>query len=99
MPARLASQFETLKFIKGLAASKRLLTYEVSFPEDYPFVPPKICMTWPTVKHGTGFVLMGGALCLESLTEKGWCMRRSLENLFVEIIFLLGEGNAEFKDE
>lgn len=42
----------------------------LSFPETYPFAPPFVRVMAPLVQGG--YVLTGGAVCLELLTPDGW---------------------------
>eukprot|EP01062_Namystynia_karyoxenos_P030937 TRINITY_DN23002_c0_g1_i1.p1 TRINITY_DN23002_c0_g1~~TRINITY_DN23002_c0_g1_i1.p1 ORF type:complete len:361 (+),score=141.37 TRINITY_DN23002_c0_g1_i1:97-1083(+) len=44
----------------------------MAFPEDYPFKPPFLRVIRPRFKFRTGRVTLGGSICHELLTNKGW---------------------------
>lgn len=46
-----------------------------------------------------GFVLSGGALCMELLTKQGWTASYSVESLITQISATLVKGNARISFE
>ena len=53
------------------------------FAHDYPFRPPFVRVVAPVIQKG--YVLGGGAICLELLTEEGWSSAYSMESVIMQI--------------
>ncbi|XP_055643185.1 ubiquitin-conjugating enzyme E2 Q2-like [Toxorhynchites rutilus septentrionalis] len=64
----------------------------IRFKESYPFEPPFVRIVYPHIVNG--FVLKGGALCMELLTDRGWSPAYSMEAVIVQIAASLVKGNA-----
>eukprot|EP01147_Barroeca_monosierra_P003522 gene3522-6140_t len=62
------------------------------FPDRFPFEPPFVRVLAPYVQGG--FVLSGGAICLELLTPDGWSQAYSLEAVIVQLMTTIAKGGA-----
>uniref|UniRef100_A0A915PJX8 UBC core domain-containing protein n=1 Tax=Setaria digitata TaxID=48799 RepID=A0A915PJX8_9BILA len=56
------------------------------------FEPPFVRLVSPTITNG--FVLGGGAICMELLTRQGWSSAYSIESLILQIAATLVKGKA-----
>lgn len=68
------------------------LLFHFVFKDSFPFEPPFVRLVSPTVTNG--FVLGGGALCMELLTKQGWTSAYSIESLIMQIAATLVKGKA-----
>lgn len=55
----------------------------VSFPENFPFAPPFVRVLAPHIERG--FVMEGGAICMELLTPRGWASAYTVEAILVQV--------------
>lgn len=71
------------------ARDLRSIVMELRFPRDYPFSPPYARILRPRfltmAQGGGGHVVMGGALCMELLTNTGWSSVSALEGVLLQI--------------
>lgn len=72
----------------------KLLEYEVRFDSNFPFNPPFVRIVKPRFAFHTGHVTIGGSICMQSLTPSGWIPVRTVESIFIEILFNMAEGGA-----
>uniref|UniRef100_A0A5S6R4C7 UBIQUITIN_CONJUGAT_2 domain-containing protein n=1 Tax=Trichuris muris TaxID=70415 RepID=A0A5S6R4C7_TRIMR len=63
-----------------------------TFPTKYPFEPPFVYIVRPFIQQG--FVMDGGAICMELLTPKGWSSVYSVESVILQIAATLVKGDA-----
>lgn len=66
-----------------------------SFKENFPFEPPFIRVIMPVLKGG--YVLGGGAICMELLTKQGWSSAYSMESVIYQIAATLVKGKARIQ--
>ncbi|CAK8696157.1 unnamed protein product [Clavelina lepadiformis] len=66
--------------------------FRVTFPSDFPFSPPFVRLVSPYIENG--FVMNGGAICLEVLTNQGWSSAYTVEALLVQVAASLSHGGA-----
>jgi len=66
-----------------------------TFPSNYPFQPPYIRVIRPRFKYRTGHVTIGGSICMELLTNKGWSPQNTVEAVLVSVRSQLIEGGAK----
>jgi len=66
----------------------------VAFPTNYPFAPPYIRVIRPRFQYRTGHVTIGGSICMELLTNKGWSPQNTVEAVLVSVRSQLIEGGA-----
>ncbi|CAJ0944534.1 unnamed protein product, partial [Mesorhabditis belari] len=71
------------------------LLFEFIFNEKFPCEPPFVRLVSPTVSNG--FVLGGGAICMELLTKQGWTSAYSIESLILQIAATLVKGKARIQ--
>lgn len=94
-------QFEVPKELKNDFAvfSQRTgkpkhLVFEVRFDAKFPFSPPFLRVIRPRFTFHTGHITVGGSVCMQSITPSGWIPVRTVESIFIEILFNMGEGGA-----
>ncbi|XP_069898906.1 ubiquitin-conjugating enzyme E2 Q2 isoform X2 [Dipodomys merriami] len=63
-----------------------------SFKDNFPFDPPFVRVVLPVLSGG--YVLGGGALCMELLTKQGWSSAYSVESVIMQINATLVKGKA-----
>eukprot|EP00045_Choanoeca_perplexa_P003737 m.33175 g.33175 ORF g.33175 m.33175 type:complete len:274 (-) comp12203_c0_seq1:82-903(-) len=64
----------------------------VSFPSNFPFSPPFCRVLAPLVQGG--YVLSGGAICMELLTPDGWSQAYRMESVIVQLMSTIIKGKA-----
>ncbi|XP_054285467.1 ubiquitin-conjugating enzyme E2 Q2-like [Macrosteles quadrilineatus] len=65
------------------------------FKETYPFEPPFVRVVHPVISGG--YVLMGGAICMELLTKQGWSSAYTVEAVIMQIAATLVKGKARIQ--
>lgn len=65
------------------------------FKETYPFEPPFVRVVHPIISGG--YVLMGGAICMELLTKQGWSSAYTVEAVIMQIAATLVKGKARIQ--
>ncbi|KAI8737899.1 ubiquitin-conjugating enzyme E2 Q1 [Biomphalaria glabrata] len=66
-----------------------------TFKETFPFDPPFVRVISPVVSGG--YVLGGGAICMELLTKQGWSSAYSIESVILQIAATLVKGKARIQ--
>lgn len=64
----------------------------LSFPENFPFSPPFMRVVKPRIEGG--FVLDGGAICMELLTPAGWSSAYTVEAMIMQFAALVVKGKG-----
>lgn len=64
----------------------------ISYKDNYPFAPPFVRIVYPVLMGG--YVLNGGAICMELLTKQGWSSAYTIEALIMQIAATLVKGKA-----
>jgi len=64
----------------------------LSFPSNYPFDPPFVRVLAPLVQGG--YVLTGGAICMELLTPDGWSQAYTVEAVIMQTMATMIKGDA-----
>lgn len=67
----------------------------IMFKESYPFQPPFVRVVHPVISGG--YVLLGGAICMELLTKQGWSSAYTVEALIMQISATLVKGKARIQ--
>ncbi|CAL8089411.1 unnamed protein product [Calicophoron daubneyi] len=62
------------------------------FMENYPFEPPFVRIMYPVIDNG--YVLAGGAICMELLTKQGWSSAYDIESVIMQLAATLVKGRA-----
>lgn len=70
------------------------IIFEVRFDSNFPYSPPFVRLVRPRFAFHTGHVTIGGSICMESLTPSGWIPVRTVESIFIEILYNMIEGEA-----
>jgi len=65
------------------------------FKDTFPFDPPFVRMVHPVLSGG--YVLDGGALCMELMTPQGWSSAYTIEAVIMQIAATLVKGKARIK--
>ncbi|XP_023349043.1 ubiquitin-conjugating enzyme E2 Q2 [Eurytemora carolleeae] len=65
------------------------------FKDTFPFDPPFVRMVHPVLSGG--YVLDGGALCMELMTPQGWSSAYTVEAVILQISATLVKGKARIK--
>ncbi|XP_078376677.1 ubiquitin-conjugating enzyme E2 Q2-like isoform X2 [Oculina patagonica] len=68
------------------------VTLNMTFTDKFPFDPPFVRVVYPVLT--AGYVLSGGALCMELLTPQGWSSAYTVEAVIVQIAATLVKGKA-----
>lgn len=70
------------------------IVFEMRFDSNYPYNPPFLRVIRPRFAFHTGHVTVGGSICMQSITRSGWIPVRTVESIFIEILFNMAEGGA-----
>eukprot|EP00794_Sanderia_malayensis_P009965 gene9965-10987_t len=68
------------------------ISLSMTFTERFPFQPPFVRICYPVLTGG--YVLSGGAICMELLTPQGWSSAYSIEAVIMQISATLVKGKA-----
>ncbi|GFQ73778.1 ubiquitin-conjugating enzyme E2 Q1 [Trichonephila clavata] len=74
---------------------KDCILLNMLFKEAYPFEPPFIRVVHPMITGG--YVLGGGAICMELLTKQGWSSAYTVEAIILQIAATLVKGKARIQ--
>ncbi|XP_040567208.1 ubiquitin-conjugating enzyme E2 Q2 [Lepeophtheirus salmonis] len=85
---------EDLKRLKEREGKDHILMSFI-FKDTFPFDPPFVRMVHP-VLHG-GYVLEGGALCMELMTPQGWSSAYTIEAVIMQLSATLVKGKARIR--
>ncbi|OWF47539.1 ubiquitin-conjugating enzyme E2 Q2-like [Mizuhopecten yessoensis] len=66
-----------------------------TFKDNYPSEPPFVRVITPVLQGG--YVLGGGAICMELLTRQGWSIVYSMESVIMQIAATLVKGKARIQ--
>lgn len=75
-----------------LETNTKCIVLNVTFPENFPFSPPFMRVTSPRIHKG--FVMDGGAICMELLTPRGWASAYTIEALIVQFAASVVKGQG-----
>ncbi|XP_014469347.1 PREDICTED: ubiquitin-conjugating enzyme E2Q-like protein CG4502 [Dinoponera quadriceps] len=64
----------------------------VIFPENFPFAPPFMRVISPRIEKG--FVMEGGAICMELLTPRGWASAYTVEAVITQFAASIVKGRG-----
>jgi ubiquitin-conjugating enzyme E2 Q len=74
---------------------KDSILLNMTFKETYPFEPPFVRVVRPIISGG--YVIEGGAICMELLTKQGWSAAYTVEPVIMQIAATLVKGNARIE--
>ncbi|EDW56387.1 GM23086 [Drosophila sechellia] len=87
----LHSDLQMLKEKEGMDS----ILLNILFKDTYPFEPPFVRVVHPIISGG--YVLIGGAICMELLTKHGWSSAYTVEAVNVQIAATLVKGKARIQ--
>ncbi|XP_011506087.1 PREDICTED: ubiquitin-conjugating enzyme E2Q-like protein CG4502 isoform X2 [Ceratosolen solmsi marchali] len=64
----------------------------IIFPEHFPFTPPFMRVISPRIEKG--FVMEGGAICMELLTPRGWASAYTIEAVITQFAASIVKGQG-----
>ncbi|KAL3280575.1 hypothetical protein HHI36_003808 [Cryptolaemus montrouzieri] len=69
------------------------------FPDNFPFAPPFMRVISPRIEKG--FVMEGGAICMELLTPRGWASAYTVEAVIMQFAasVVKGQGRIQRKNK
>lgn len=70
----------------------KYILLHVIFPENFPFAPPFMRVISPKIDKG--FVMEGGAICMELLTPRGWASAYTIEAVVMQFAASLVKGQV-----
>ncbi|KAG9511344.1 Ubiquitin-conjugating enzyme E2 Q2 [Fragariocoptes setiger] len=82
---------QDLKQLKERGGNDHVLL-NLLYNDSYPFTPPFVRIVYPVLTGG--YVLSGGAICMELLTKQGWSSAYTIEALIMQIAATLVKGKA-----
>uniref|UniRef100_A0A0K0FLM9 Ubiquitin conjugating enzyme UBC-25 (projected from Caenorhabditis elegans ortholog ubc-25) n=1 Tax=Strongyloides venezuelensis TaxID=75913 RepID=A0A0K0FLM9_STRVS len=87
--------YDDLKKLKETRGEEGIIL-KATFKDDYPMTPPFIYVHTPQINGG--FVLKGGAICMELLTTQGWSSAYNMESVILQIgaTFVKGKARINF---
>lgn len=65
------------------------------FPENFPFAPPFVRVISPRIEKG--FVMEGGAICMELLTPRGWASAYTVEAVIMQFAASVVKGQGRIQ--
>lgn len=74
---------------------KDCILLNMLFKDTYPFEPPFVRVVHPVISGG--YVLVGGAICMELLTKQGWSSAYTVEAVIMQISATLVKGKARIQ--
>lgn len=74
---------------------KEAILLNMTFKDTFPFTPPFVRVVDPIISGG--YVLIGGAICMELLTQQGWSSAYTIEAVIIQIAATLVKGKARIQ--
>ncbi|KAF6767814.1 hypothetical protein AHF37_03264 [Paragonimus kellicotti] len=68
------------------------IAFQFMFKESYPFEPPFVRIIYPVIENG--YVLAGGAICMELFTKQGWSSAYNIESVIMQLAATLVKGRG-----
>uniref|UniRef100_A0A1B6D9K7 E2 ubiquitin-conjugating enzyme n=1 Tax=Clastoptera arizonana TaxID=38151 RepID=A0A1B6D9K7_9HEMI len=68
------------------------ISLHLLFPENFPFAPPFMRVISPRIEKG--FVMDGGAICMELLTPRGWASAYTVEAIIMQFAASIVKGQG-----
>lgn len=73
----------------------RHILLHLIFPENFPFAPPFMRVISPRIEKG--FVMEGGAICMELLTPRGWASAYTVEAVIMQFAASVVKGQGRIQ--
>ncbi|KAI4464149.1 ubiquitin-conjugating enzyme e2 [Holotrichia oblita] len=90
---RVDSESDLHNDMKELGVTYILL--HLIFPENFPFAPPFMRVITPRIEKG--FVMEGGAICMELLTPRGWASAYTVEAVIMQFAASVVKGQGRIQ--
>jgi ubiquitin-conjugating enzyme E2 Q len=90
---RIDSESELASDMKDMGIPYILL--HLMFPDNFPFAPPFMRVISPRIEKG--FVMEGGAICMELLTPRGWASAYTVEAIVMQFAASIVKGQVCLK--
>lgn len=87
---RIDSESELASDMKDMGIPYILL--HLMFPDNFPFAPPFMRVISPRIEKG--FVMEGGAICMELLTPRGWASAYTVEAIVMQFAASIVKGQV-----
>lgn len=87
---RIDSESELAADMRELGIS--YITLHLMFPDNFPFTPPFMRVISPRIEKG--FVMEGGAICMELLTPRGWASAYTVEAIIMQFAASIVKGQG-----
>jgi ubiquitin-conjugating enzyme E2 Q len=87
---RIDSESELASDMRDMGIPYILL--HLMFPDNFPFAPPFMRVISPRIEKG--FVMEGGAICMELLTPRGWASAYTVEAVIMQFAASLVKGQV-----
>lgn len=68
------------------------ISLHIMFPDNFPFAPPFMRVISPRIEKG--FVMEGGAICMELLTPRGWASAYTVEAIVMQFAASIVKGQV-----
>lgn len=68
------------------------ISLHLMFPDNFPFTPPFMRVISPRIEKG--FVMEGGAICMELLTPRGWASAYTVEAIIMQFAASIVKGQG-----
>ncbi|CAM1320523.1 UBE2QL1 (predicted) [Pycnogonum litorale] len=75
-----------------METNTKCIVLNLTFPENFPFSPPFMRVVRPRIHKG--FVMDGGAICMELLTPHGWSSAYTIEALIIQFAASVVKGHG-----
>lgn len=83
---------DSLLYRDMIETGTKFILLNITFPDNFPFAPPFMRVTAPRIEGG--FVLDGGAICMELLTPKGWSSAYTVEAIVLQFSAAVVKGQG-----
>jgi len=87
---RIDSESELASDMRDMGIPYILL--HLMFPDNFPFAPPFMRVISPRIEKG--FVMEGGAICMELLTPRGWASAYTVEAVIMQFAASIVKGQV-----
>lgn len=83
---------DSLLYRDMVETGAKYILLNITFPENFPFAPPFMRVLAPRIEGG--FVLDGGAICMELLTPRGWSSAYTVEAVILQFSAAVVKGKG-----
>uniref|UniRef100_A0A6A7FY30 E2 ubiquitin-conjugating enzyme n=1 Tax=Hirondellea gigas TaxID=1518452 RepID=A0A6A7FY30_9CRUS len=83
---------DSLLYRDMVAYGVPFILLSITFPDTFPFQPPFLRVLSPRIEKG--YVMEGGAICMELLTPRGWASAYTVEAIIMQFAASLVKGQG-----